>query len=529
MKPAICTQCGGIIEVDESRDAGICSFCGTAFVTEKVISNYITNHNTININYGDKKDGSREFSQALTQLKLGNFDAAITAIEKATEIAPENPKYWIYDFYIETYRFTRISTYWSSYGGYDRSKPLSARMESVANFYALAGEEDIKACSAELGIDLSSFNRFAVEYLSRLAKAERTKGATIQDSLAMFATDLLSEAKGEEKELVAKAIIELVCSFGTLFGEIDFYKKHNAKILELLTAVKEYADDGDIDRISDRINPITYGNRLNVFSAEFCRGYKNGVLTPEADVEGVSLHIQGSGDFALYLTPSVKSLYVPPNRKITRIEYSPECTPDVLSWTYDKTEVHIIPAEWQSITLRVNSWKGPVPRDYVIYLKGNTEVKAAIIKNTWSTPEVIHPVIVRDGKFGKFYHSKYRDCNTREYAERIMQYHFPEEYESGALSFELTKKQGCYVATAVYGSYDCSEVWTLRRYRDNELAKSRTGRAFIRFYYAVSPTLVKLFGKTRWFNRLFKSRLDKMVNKLRARGFEDTPYDDKKW
>ena len=41
---------------------------------------------------------------------------------------------------------------------------------------------------------------------------------------------------------------------------------------------------------------------------------------------------------------------------------------------------------------------------------------------------------------------------------------------------------GCYVATAVYGSYDCPEVWTLRRYRDFELASTWYGRAFIRTY-----------------------------------------------
>ena len=28
------------------------------------------------------------------------------------------------------------------------------------------------------------------------------------------------------------------------------------------------------------------------------------------------------------------------------------------------------------------------------------------------------------------------------------------------------KKQGCYIATCVYGSYDCPQVWILRRYRD---------------------------------------------------------------
>ena len=37
----------------------------------------------------------------------------------------------------------------------------------------------------------------------------------------------------------------------------------------------------------------------------------------------------------------------------------------------------------------------------------------------------------------------------------------------------------CYVAIAVYGSYDCPQVWTLRRFRDYELAKSRLGRAFV--------------------------------------------------
>lgn len=31
---------------------------------------------------------------------------------------------------------------------------------------------------------------------------------------------------------------------------------------------------------------------------------------------------------------------------------------------------------------------------------------------------------------------------------------------------------GCYVATAVYGSYDCPQVWTLRRFRSFSLAKN---------------------------------------------------------
>ena len=85
---------------------------------------------------------------------------------------------------------------------------------------------------------------------------------------------------------------------------------------------------------------------------------------------------------------------------------------------------------------------------------------------------------------------------------------------------------GCYVATAVYGSYDCPQVWTLRRFRDNALAKTWYGRAFIRVYYAISPTLVKWFGHRKHFQRFWKGKLDKMVAKLQDKGYDDSPYKD---
>ena len=88
---------------------------------------------------------------------------------------------------------------------------------------------------------------------------------------------------------------------------------------------------------------------------------------------------------------------------------------------------------------------------------------------------------------------------------------------------------GCYVATAVYGSYDCPQVWTLRRFRDNVLAETWYGRLFIKAYYAVSPTCVKLFGDTELFQNFFRSVLDPWVADLQAEGFESTPYNDIDW
>jgi ribosomal protein L7/L12/tetratricopeptide (TPR) repeat protein len=89
------------------------------------------------------------------------------------------------------------------------------------------------------------------------------------------------------------------------------------------------------------------------------------------------------------------------------------------------------------------------------------------------------------------------------------------------------KQGGCYIATAVYGSYDCPQVWTLRRYRDDILSKSWQGRVFTWLYYKVSPIVVRMFGKTEWFNNIFKKKLDAMTASLNANGVANTLYKDK--
>ena len=87
-------------------------------------------------------------------------------------------------------------------------------------------------------------------------------------------------------------------------------------------------------------------------------------------------------------------------------------------------------------------------------------------------------------------------------------------------------KGGCYIATAVYGSYDCPQVWTLRRFRDLKLSASFLGRTFIKIYYFVSPALVKVFGKNKLFKHFWKNILDKIVQSLQNKGYSNLPYKD---
>ena len=88
------------------------------------------------------------------------------------------------------------------------------------------------------------------------------------------------------------------------------------------------------------------------------------------------------------------------------------------------------------------------------------------------------------------------------------------------------KKQGCYVATCVYGSYECPQVWTLRRYRDDVLKNTTAGRCFISLYYAVSPTMVRIFGRNQAVRRMWRTALDRIISRLNADGFSDKPYND---
>ena len=112
------------------------------------------------------------------------------------------------------------------------------------------------------------------------------------------------------------------------------------------------------------------------------------------------------------------------------------------------------------------------------------------------------------------------------YAQKVKKY--DPSYTTPTAS-DLKPTGGCYVATCIYGSYDCPQVWTLRRYRDNTLASTWYGRAFVKIYYAVSPTLVAWFGHTEWFKNLWRNKLDKMVASLQKDGVENTPYQDKDW
>lgn len=96
---AKCTQCDANIEIDDTKEAGICQYCGTAFVTEKAINNYKTSvadndisgnsNNVIEVNI----DNLIKLAEHAIEAKNG--EEVIYYANRALEINPESSKAWL--------------------------------------------------------------------------------------------------------------------------------------------------------------------------------------------------------------------------------------------------------------------------------------------------------------------------------------------------------------------------------------------------------------------------------------------------
>ena len=92
---AKCTNCGANIEVDQTKEAGICPYCNTAYITQKaiinynstIINNYSINADTVNIT-GPNFDNLMK--SAMSAFDGGNFSAAEEKFSRALEITPDS-------------------------------------------------------------------------------------------------------------------------------------------------------------------------------------------------------------------------------------------------------------------------------------------------------------------------------------------------------------------------------------------------------------------------------------------------------
>jgi hypothetical protein len=82
------------------------------------------------------------------------------------------------------------------------------------------------------------------------------------------------------------------------------------------------------------------------------------------------------------------------------------------------------------------------------------------------------------------------------------------------------KKEGCFIATACYGSYECDEVRSLRSFRDKHLSKSIMGSLFIKFYYKFSPPVADFIRQKKVLKAVIRNIVIQPTNKLLMKFFK---------
>lgn len=99
--PAICTQCGSKLEVDPGKEAAICPYCKTPFITQKAINHYSTT-NVTNIdrfhaevvNMTDDSSRDNRVKAGETFISLNDYYSAAKIFGDLTKDCPYDYRGW---------------------------------------------------------------------------------------------------------------------------------------------------------------------------------------------------------------------------------------------------------------------------------------------------------------------------------------------------------------------------------------------------------------------------------------------------
>jgi hypothetical protein len=213
---AVCPSCGGQLEVDNGKEAGICQFCGNAFITEKAINNY-------HIKYEVKADtvirNSKTSMEDLLEreaayIKISDFPHLEQLYEDMTKLYPRRHEGWWGKIMLETKGFSN----------------LNADMQIVAKWFGLVEENAPKKVLPDLEKQYHSY------ILARMKQSLAEKQLQLQKADSVNKTEeemrhrSIGYAKHSAVSDATKTILMTAAIIGCIIGVFKFFAAISADV-----------------------------------------------------------------------------------------------------------------------------------------------------------------------------------------------------------------------------------------------------------------------------------------------------------
>lgn len=416
---AKCPQCGGNLEVDNEKDAAICKFCNSPFVVEKAINNY----NTFTTNNYEGAtihmyDNPKESADSL-------FDICMKCCEKGEYEAMKSTYSIFADKYPTDWRVYYVALLRDSW--------------SFTKMPKLIG------------------NPVCEEY--RLRPIVRIK---IVDAPEIVYEDMFFNKKASDEQNTNKAVIyglpaESVVNMTKISTGCCLAEEYSICLEEDVNRLKKWADAADISKI--------------------CKSYDDYMQQISSKVKALERQAKEKVENAIKKYRG--SIF-------TRAEYDPEVYPNISLWELRSRFVpnmHLESLEKEGNTT-IPMCKLVINRKGVMQFAypGGQYHNWVSISDLDSSGKFVYTEPERENNYHRL-GKCYLESEGDDLFIRFTVFHRSGDDWSYRCKMKWCSGSGrCYIATAVYGSYDCPEVWVLRRYRDYYLKNSSSGRLFIRLY-----------------------------------------------
>jgi hypothetical protein len=172
---AKCTECGSPLQIDAAKDAGICPFCGAAFVVEKAINNFITDvRNDIKVENAVFNVGGYDIEQEKvrfdTLIRIGDWLNAHGVAGKMYKEKPESCLSYMCELIAYTKNLTSFFPYYYDDPGLKYNRK-ARDLGVLRDMYKAAYNNFLRAAASAEREKFAAFITGAEKYFAELDEA----------------------------------------------------------------------------------------------------------------------------------------------------------------------------------------------------------------------------------------------------------------------------------------------------------------------------------------------------------------------